>query len=141
MDNAFATGPGIGVIIFYVLLMILLVVSNWKIYEKAGQPGWAALIPIYNIVVLFKIVNKPLWWILMFFIPIANIIFMIKLYHALSLAFGKGAGFTVGLILLGFVFMPILAFGDAKYVLNDNSLENKLDDFGTQEADVNMEEA
>ena len=139
MDNAFATGPGIGVIIFYVLLMILLVVSNWKIYEKAGQPGWAALIPIYNIVVLFKIVNKPLWWIFMFFIPIANIIFMIKLYHALSLAFGKGTGFTVGLILLGIVFMPILAFGDAKYVLNDNSLENKLDDFGTQEAAVNME--
>lgn len=103
-------------IIFYVGILVLMLASGWKIYEKAGQPGWTSLIPIYNIIVLLKIVNKPVWWIVLLLIPIVNIVVAIMVYHALSTSFGKGAGYTVGLLLLGIVFYPMLAFGDAQYV-------------------------
>ena len=103
-------------IIIYVAIIVLMIVSGWKIYEKAGQPGWASIVPIYNIIVLLKIVNKPLWWIALLLIPIVNIVVMIMIYDALAKAFGKGVGFTIGLILLGIVFYPMLAFGDAQYV-------------------------
>ena len=106
----------IAIIIIYVAIIVLMIVSGWKIYEKAGQPGWASIVPIYNIIVLLKIVGKPVWWIVLLFIPIVNIVVMIMIYNALSKAFGKGTGFTVGLILLGIVFYPMLAFGDAQYV-------------------------
>lgn len=98
------------------LLVALMIVSFWIIFNKAGQPGWAVLIPFYNIYVMLLIAKKPWWWLLLIlFVPIANIIFLIMMYHAISLNFGKGAGFTVGMIFLGFIFFPILAFGDAKY--------------------------
>ena len=88
----------------------------WKIFEKAGEKGWKAIIPIYNLVVLLQIVGKPDWWIVfMLLVPIANIVFMIWTYNMLSKSFGKDEGFTVGLILLGIVFFPVLAFGDAEY--------------------------
>jgi hypothetical protein len=93
-----------------------MIIAMWRIYEKAGQPGWAAIIPIYNILVLLKIIGKPGWWFLMFFIPIVNIIFMVWMYNLLSKSFGKSEGFTVGLIFLGFVFFPMLAFGTAEYI-------------------------
>jgi len=89
--------------------------SMWKIFTKAGQPGWAAIIPIYNIVVLLQVVKKPVWWILLMLIPLVNFIILILVFVELAKVFGKGAGFGVGLILLGFIFMPMLAFGDAQY--------------------------
>jgi len=123
----------------YGLLMILMIATQWKIYTKAGQPGWACLVPIYNLIILFKIVKKPGWWFLMFFIPFVNFVFLIKLTHALSVAFGKGAGFTFGLIFFGVIFQAILAFGDSEYVLNDDDVDTS--NFGTAEVDVNMEKA
>ncbi len=96
-------------------VLVLMVMSLWKVFTKAGQPGWAAIVPIYNIVVLLKIVGKPLWWIIGFLIPIVNFIVGILIAVALAKAFGKGVGFAIGLLLLGFVFIPILAFSDAKY--------------------------
>lgn len=104
------------IIILYIAIVALMIASMWTIYTKAGQPGWASLIPIYNIVVLLEIVGKPWWWLFLMLIPIVNIIILIMVYHNLSLSFGKDGGFTAGLILLGFIFIPILAFGDAKYV-------------------------
>ena len=98
-----------GFIVFYFYAM-------WKIYVKAGFQGWEAIIPIYNYLVLLKIVGKPWWWILMLIIPGVNLIFSIWTVNMLSKSFGKDEGFTVGLLLLGFVFYPILAFGDAKYL-------------------------
>lgn len=71
--------------------------------------------PIYNLIVLLEIAGKPLWWIILFFIPIVNLVFAFLLCIAVAKAFGKGTGFGVGLVLLGFVFYPILGFGDAKY--------------------------
>jgi len=111
-------------VIFYVAIIVLMIASMWKIYAKAGQPGWAAIVPIYNIIVLLQIVKKPLWWIILCLIPLVNIIILIIIYNELSKAFGKGPGFTVGLILLGIIFFPILAFGDAKYMGNSASDTN-----------------
>jgi hypothetical protein len=105
----------IPVILIWLCILVFFIIVMWRIFTKAGKPGWAALIPIYNTIVLIQIVNKPIWWIFLFFIPIANIVFIIIVYHRLSLSFGKDAGFTVGLIFLGIIFFPILAFGSAQY--------------------------
>jgi len=109
---------GIGVVggIVYLAVIVLLIASVWKVFVKAGKPGWAAIIPIYNAIVLLEIVGKPVWWIILLFIPFVNIIIAIIVYHQLSLSFGQGVGFTIGLLLLGVVFLPILGFGDAKYL-------------------------
>jgi len=109
------------IIVIYLAIIVLMIASMWTIYTKAGKPGWAAIVPIYNLVVLLEIVGKPWWWLLLMLIPIVNIVILIMVYHKLSLSFGKGAGFTVGLILLGIIFLPILAFGDAKYVGHSGS--------------------
>ena len=93
-----------------------MIASLWTTFSKAGKPGWAAIVPIYNLIVLLEIVGKPWWWLFLMLIPIVNLVILIIVYHNLSLSFGKSGGFTVGLILLGFIFLPILAFGDAKYV-------------------------
>ena len=102
-------------IIIYLAICVLLIVSQWKIYTKANQPGWACLIPIYNIIVLLKIIGKPWWWILLLLVPIVNIVYAIWMTNLLSLGFGKSEGFTIGLILLPLIFYPILGLGDAKY--------------------------
>lgn len=104
-------------ILLAIAVAVLLIVSMWKIYTKAGKPGWACLIPIYNTLVLLEIVGKPWWWLLLIlFVPIVNIVLLILVYHELSKSFGKDAGFTVGLVLLGFIFIPILGLGDAQYL-------------------------
>lgn len=100
----------------YLAIIVLMIVGNWKIYEKAGQPGWASIIPIYNLIVLLKIVGKPMWWIIMMIIPGLNLIFAIWALNMLSKSFGKDEGFTVGMLFLPFVFYPILGFGDARYL-------------------------
>jgi hypothetical protein len=87
----------------------------WKIYEKAGEEGWKCLIPFYNYVVLLKFVGKPWWWLLMYLVPLVNIVFAVWTINMLSKSFGKNEGFTVGLIFLSFIFVPILGFGDATY--------------------------
>lgn len=86
-----------------------------KLYAKAGQPGWAAIVPIYNTYVMLKIVGRPGWWLALMLIPIVNIVLVIIMFVDLAKAFGKGGGFAVLLILLPLVGMPILAFGSAVY--------------------------
>jgi uncharacterized protein DUF5684 len=95
------------------LVFILLIASFWVIFTKAGQPGWASLIPFYNFYILCKITNVKNWWLI--FIPLANIYIAIVAVFKLAKVFGKGTGFGFGLLFLGFIFYPILAFGDAKY--------------------------
>ena len=110
-------GAGIGIVglIIYLVIVIFEIAAVWRIFRKAGQPGWAAIIPIYNLIVLLMVVKKPIWWIILFFIPIVNFIIMIILAINLAKVFGKGGGFAVGLILLGIIFIPILGFGSAQY--------------------------
>jgi hypothetical protein len=106
-----------GVIILCALTVaIITIVGMWKVMEKAGKPGWAAIIPIYNIIVLLEIIGRPLWWIFFFLIPLVNVAFAILLYIDLAKSFGQGTGFGLGLMFLSFVFFPILGFGDARYV-------------------------
>jgi len=103
------------VIVIYLAIIILMIISMWKIFTKAGKPGWACIIPIYNIIVLLQIIGKPWWWLLLFCIPIVNIVFVIWMTNLLSKSFGKEVGFTLGLIFLSFIFYPILGLGDSKY--------------------------
>lgn len=105
-------------VLLYLAVIVLIVASQWKIFTKAGKPGWACIIPIYSAIVLLEIVKKPTWWLIMFLIPFVNIYFAIVLMNELSKSFGKDTGFTIGLIFLPFIFLPILAFGDAKYIYN-----------------------
>ena len=103
------------VMIVYLALVVFLLAAMWRVFTKAGQPGWAVLIPFYNIYVMLQIAGKPGWWLLLFFIPIVNLVIAIITVAALAARFGKGAGFVVGLILLPIVFYPILGFGSAQY--------------------------
>ena len=97
-------------------LGVLLIVSMWMIFKKAGKPGWAAIVPFYNIYVEYEITWGSGWRFLMLLIPFYNIILAIQTQVKLAKAFGKGGGFAVGLIFLPYVFQPILAFSDAAYL-------------------------
>lgn len=106
----------VGLLIFALALAVVMIAAMWKIFEKAGEAGWQALIPIYNCYVLIKITGKPGWWLILWLIPIVNYVFIIWTYNMLSKSFGKSEGFTVGLVLLGIIFFPILGFGPDKYL-------------------------
>jgi hypothetical protein len=97
-------------------LLILPLLGWWKIFEKAGKPGWASIVPIYNIIVMLEIIGKPWWWLLLMMIPYVGIIWYIWSLNLTSKSFGKTESFTVGLVLLGIIFIPVLGFGDAKYI-------------------------
>jgi hypothetical protein len=107
---------GVGTILFYLAIMIVFIIGEWKIYEKGGQPGWAVLIPFYNIYVLLKLVGRPGWWLLLMFIPLVNLIVAIIVTNDLSKSFGQGVGFTLGLLFLSPIFILLLGFGDYKYI-------------------------
>ena len=110
------SGALLGLGLGWGIISLLLVVAIWMVFRKAGRPGWWAIIPIANTFVMCKIAGKPGWWFLLFLIPVVNIVIAILVLHGLSTNFGKGAGFTVGLVLLPFIFMPILGFGSARYI-------------------------
>lgn len=101
--------------VFIIICALIGIIAMWRVFEKAGQPGWAAIIPIYNYYIMTKIGGKSGWWVLLMLIPVINIIFIIWLYNMISKSFGKEEGFTVGLVVLGIIFWPILGFGSAKY--------------------------
>ena len=114
-----ATGTAAGAVLLltliYLAVVVLVIASMWKVFTKAGKPGWAAIVPIYNTIVLLEIVGKPTWWIILLLIPPVNIIVLLIVINELSKSFGRGVGTTLGLIFLGFIFWPILAFGSAQY--------------------------
>ncbi len=96
-------------------LGVLYIAAIWRVFTKAAQPGWAAVVPIYNVIVLLRIVGRPWWWILLILIPIVNIVILFMVAIDLAKCFGKGTGFGVGLVFLPFIFYPMLAWGDARY--------------------------
>ncbi len=116
-DEYGTTGGGAGAamgglfMLVWLAVMAVIIAAGWKIYVKAGQPGWAFLVPIYGIVVLLKIVGRPVWWLLILPLGIPAIIVCIDL----AKKFGKGTGFGLGLAFLSPIFVPVLAFGDARY--------------------------
>jgi len=104
-------------VIFLVFLavVVLMLVSAWKVFTKAGKPGWAVIIPIYNLVVMLQIAKLPIWTVVLFFVPVVNAIWAIYMTSRVAHLFGKGGGFTLGMIVLPFIFYPILAFGKSVY--------------------------
>lgn len=115
-DSTALSGIGVFFIIIALGLSILMIISMWKIYVKAGKPGWGSIIPIYNLILLLEIVRRPGWWlILLLIVPVANLVCSIIMLFDLAKSFGKGTGFGFGLLFLGVIFYPILAFGDAEY--------------------------
>lgn len=98
-----------------IALSLFLLISAWNIFEKAGQPGWTAIIPIYNLLIFLQIIGKPWWWIFLIIITPLNLVFGVWAVNLLSKSFGKGVWYTVGLIFLPYIFIPVLGFGDAQY--------------------------
>lgn len=113
--GALAAGFGCLFSLIWIGLLVLMLIGMWKVFVKAGKPGWACIIPIYNIIVLLEIVGKPIWWIVLLLIPLVNIVVAIIVCIALAERFGKGAGYGIGLAILPFIFYPMLGFGDAQY--------------------------
>jgi hypothetical protein len=103
------------IIIFAIMVTVVEIVGAWFMFQKAGEPGWAAIIPIYNYLIAIKIAGKPWWYILLMLIPVVNLVIIIITLDGLAKNFGKGTGFTVGLFFFRFIFIPILGFGNAVY--------------------------
>ena len=105
---------------FMTVIYVLLIIAMWKIFTKAGKPGWASIVTIYNVIVMFQIIGLNPWLLLLYLIPVVNfvvaIVFSIMQASRLSKAFGKGTGFAFGLFFLNPIFLLILGFGDSKYV-------------------------
>ena len=113
---SYLVSGGVAVLLLvWVVIPALLIASLWKVFSKAGQPGWASLIPFYNMYTLLKVGGKPGWWLVLFFVPIVGLVVAIIALLAVVKAFGKGGGFVVGLILLPIIFWPILAFDGSTY--------------------------
>jgi len=110
-----AAAMGTGMMLCWLVVVLLTIIGMWKVFVKAGKPGWAAIIPIYNIIVLLEITGKPIWWFILMLIPLVGFIVYIIVLIELAKRFGKGVGFAIGLLFLPFVFFPILGFGDAQY--------------------------
>ena len=106
---------GTGGTLVVLAILIVMIAAVWKVFTKAGQPGWALFIPSYNAIVWLRVCGKPAWWIILLIIPIVNLIITLLASLGMAKNFGKSAGFGIGLWLLGPIFLLILAFGDAKY--------------------------
>ena len=102
------------------IIFILVIIVYWRIYKKAGKPGWASIVPIYNTIVLLEIAGLPLWYIALMFIPFANIYATIKMYIELAHKFGKSTGFGVLMVFFPVICFPILAF--SKNAVYDNGI-------------------
>lgn len=101
-------------------MYVLQIIAMWKIFTKANKPGWASIVPVYNIYTLLQIAEVPTWYLLLLIIPVANIYATFKMYIELAHKFGKDTGFGIGLVLLNPVFILVLAFGNATYIDNEN---------------------
>jgi hypothetical protein len=111
---ASSAGTGILVVV-YIAIIVFEIAALWQVFVKAGEAGWKAIIPIWNTLIILKIVGRHWWWIILFIIPIVNIIVWIIVSLDWAKSYRKGVGFGVGLFFLNFIFVPILGFGPAQY--------------------------
>ena len=107
---------GMLILVIQLAILIAILAGAWKMFEKAGKPGWAAIIPIYNIIVILEICGRPIWWILLLLIPCVNIVIAVIMWIDVAKSFGKSELYGIGLAFLGFIFIPMLGFGSARYV-------------------------
>jgi len=117
MSNQFPIEPWVimALVAVELAMLLLLIAAWWRIFEKAGEPGWAAIVPIYNGLVALKIAGKTMWWILLLLIPVVGIVFGFIVIVSIAKRFGKGVGFALGMIFLFPIFYPLLAWGEAQY--------------------------
>ena len=108
-------GSPVVTLIVYLILVIAWIAGLWKIFEKAGKPGWAAIVPIYNVIVLLQVVGKPVWWIILLLIPIVSLIIMIIVLLDLVKKFGQPGWHVLLALFFGFAYMPYLGFGSPQY--------------------------
>ncbi|WP_199753704.1 MULTISPECIES: DUF5684 domain-containing protein [Corallococcus] len=112
-----SSGPfAIVMSLVYLAVIAVVIAGMWKMFVKAGQPGWAAIVPFYNLYIMLTIVGRPIWWMALFLLcPPAGFIAGIIMSIDLAKSFGKSTGFGIGIAFLGFIFIPMLGFGDAQY--------------------------
>lgn len=103
-------------LLVWLAILIAVIAGTWKTFEKAGEPGWAAIVPIYNVYVMIKIGGNPWWYLLLMLVPLVNIFVQAKVSIDLAKTFDQGIGFGLGLWILPFVFFPILGFGEYQHV-------------------------
>ena len=119
MDPAAAGAMAGAMMIYYIILLavsIISIIGMWKMFDKAGKPGWAAIVPFYNMYCLFEIGWGNGWMFLLMFVPCVGTVFQIILFFKLASAFGRGVGFGFGLLFLSPIFYMILGFGEADYI-------------------------
>ena len=137
---AFIFGGFLVILVWIGMILGIYAFMFWRVFQKAGQPGWASIVPIYNFVVLFQISGKPGWWVALSFVPFGGLILLVlSLIANIELAkkFDRSSGFAVGMWLLPIVFFPILGFGSAVY--QQDNFSEELESFGTKEIDLNRE--
>jgi hypothetical protein len=123
---------GISMLIFLVLilaLVVLMVASNWKLFEKAGKPGWAAIVPIYNTITMLEIAGKPIYWIGLMMIPYIGIIWGIWTLNVFVKSFGKSSGYALGVIFLPFIFLPMMAFDKNTVYVGPGGVKDEVNDY------------
>ena len=117
-----------GVFFFFFLIgvvtTIIMIAAHWKMFQKAGKNGWEAVIPIYNLIVLFQITKTPMWMLLLLLVPFVGLVVPVILAINTAKAYGKDTSFAILLIFLPIVGYPILGFGDARYIY-DKSVNNQ----------------
>ena len=101
--------------LIYIAIIVAVIAGWWKIFTKAGEAGWKSIIPVYNFIVILKIVGREWWWVILMLIPIVNFIILIIVSLDLAKSFGRGTAFGIGLAFLSFIFAPILGFGSDTY--------------------------
>lgn len=122
-------GGGLLLVLIELAVLVVVIVGGWKVFTKAGQPGWASIVPFFNIYTLLKIVGRPWWWLILLILPLFSAIpflgillglvgLVVGVIVSIDLAksFGKSALFGIGLVFLAPIFYCILGFGQAKYV-------------------------
>lgn len=105
-----------GVLLVALAVAVIVIIGMWKVFEKAGQPGWACIIPIFNVYILLKIAGRPAWWLILFFVPIANFVVAIIVAMDVAKAFGQSAvfGFFLLFLFAGIGYL-VLGFGNYQY--------------------------
>lgn len=121
-SSSLPTGLLVGIIVGCVVLAAISIAAMWRIFTKAGKPGWAAIVPIYNLIVLLQVIGRPVWWILLYLLAaipfvgfIVALVVQIIVANDLAKSFGKSTGYTVLLVLLPIIGYPMLAWGKATY--------------------------
>jgi len=110
-------GAAVGIfLVVYVAIYLLAALGLYGTFKKAGQPGWAGFVPFYNVYIMLKMVGRPGWWLILYFIPFVNIVISILVYYDVSKSFGHGGAFTVGLVFLAPIFFYILWLGPSRYL-------------------------